>query len=205
MPVATPTRTGRLLTQADRDQILKEANEPGCNRSALADKWGVSRAYIYLLLNPASFKPPAPVDLVSSHEIAKLRRTLRLSLRQFADLLAVDEATIRGWEDDGPDGWLPRAASRHRLLEIAKEHGLPLEFLASDRTLKSVGLEIKNPITREDRKHLKERGKQRQDFRRRIVEPPQEPTAPVPPPPKKVTVGNRSAFVSADKLFGGGR
>src|SRR6185436_19982985 len=134
------TRTGRILTAEDKAAIHKEAMEPGCNRSALAEKWGVSRAFIYLLLNPANFAQPKPTDLVSAHEISKLRKTLRLSLRQFADLLGVTEAAIRGWETEGEGGWQPRAAARHRLLEIAREHGLPLEFLASTKSVKAAGI-----------------------------------------------------------------
>ncbi len=196
-----PTRSGRILTAEDRAQILKEANEPGCNRSALADKWGVSRAYIYLLLNPANFAPPRPIDYVGAHEIAKLRKTLRLSLRQFADLLGVSETAIRGWEDE-ENGFLPRAASRHHLLKIAAEHGLPLEFLASDRTVKSAGIEVKNPFSYHERRELKQRyGRNRQDFRRKIQLPP--PPVPVPqaPPPKTVTVGNRDAYQRAAEMF----
>jgi DNA-binding transcriptional regulator YiaG len=199
MPVATPTRTGRLLTQADRDQILKEANEPGCNRSALADKWGVSRAYIYLLLNPASFKAPAPTDLVGPHEIRKLRVTLRLSLRQFADMLGVDEKTVRNWEDE-ENGFQPRAAARHHLLQIAKEHGIPLEFLASTMSVKAAGIEVKS-IPYQERRNLKEKAKGRPDFRKKIAEPPPAPVEPPAPPPKKVTVGNKSAFDKAAEMF----
>ena len=198
------TRTGRTLTAEERAAIYKEATEPGANRSAVAEKWGVSRAFIYLILNPATFAKPKPVDLVGPHEIAKLRRTLRLSLRQFADLLGVSEATIRGWESADGEGWQPRPAARHRLLEIAKHHGLPLEFLESTMTAKTAGVTILNPIDYRARRELKRDAQKakRQDFRKRIVEPPPEPAQPQAPPPKTVTVGNRAAFESAKGLFG---
>jgi len=196
------TRTGRIITAEDKTAIHKEAMEPGCNRSALAEKWGVSRAFIYLLINPCNFKPPAPTDLIGPHEVQKLRKTLRLSLRQFGDMLGVSEGTIRGWEATDDLGWQPRAAARHRLLEIAQHHGLPLEFLVSDRTAKSAGIQIKNPLNYQDRRNLKELGKKRPDFRKKIAVPPPQPTTPAPPPPKTVTVGNRSAFANAGKLFG---
>jgi len=200
MPKGIPTRTGRILTAEDKAQILREANEPGCNRSALAEKWGCSRAYIYLLLNPCNFKQPAPIEFIGAHEIRKLRVTLRLSLRQFADLMGVSEGNVRGWED-AEHGWQPRAAARHHILKTAEEHGLPLEFLASERTLKNADLEVKNPIGREERRNLKERGRQRQDFRRKIQEPPPEPPVPQAPPPKTVTVGNKEAFNRAAEMF----
>jgi DNA-binding transcriptional regulator YiaG len=199
MPKGFPTRTGRLLTAEDRTKILEEANEPGCNRSALADKWGVSRTFIYLLLNPAAFASPKPIDLIGAHEIAKLRKTLRLSLRQFADLLGITEKVVRDWE---AGEYSPRAASRHRLLEIAKEHGLPLEFLVSEMSVKAAGVTVQNPLGYQERRNLKEKGKQRQDFRRRIVEPPPVPVQSQAPPPKTVTVGNRAAFDSAKGIFG---
>jgi len=204
MPKGYPTRTGRVLTAEDKATILKEANEPNCNRSALADKWGVSRTYIYLLLNPANFVAPKPIDMIGAHEIAKLRKTLRLSLRQFADLLGITEKAVRQWED-AENGFQPRAASRARLLEIAKQHGLPLEFLGSTKTAKAAGVTILNPIDWKARRELsREKSKQqRQDFRRKVAEPPPPVQQPQAPPPKTVSVGNKAAWENSKGLFGG--